>query len=172
MTDWAPSQSRRAEQGAVDTRRARGDGASMQANRFLLKLLLPGALGLLSACGGTGEAVQSIGTAPPPSRVSHLAPPPQLHHTVPGLHIQNLPGVEGVIGATRSQLTREFGTPRLDVIEGDARKLQFTGTACVLDIYLYPAAAGEEPEASYVDARRSDGRDVDRAACVAALRQK
>ena len=139
----------------------------MQAIRFLPKLLLPGLLALLSACGGTETRVQSAGTAPPPSR---LAPPPQLHHVVPGLHIQNLPGLEGVIGATSPQLTRQFGRPRLDVIEGDVRKLQFTGTPCVLDVYLYPPAPGQEPEAAYVDARRSDGRDVDRAACVAALK--
>ena len=133
----------------------------MQAIRYLL---LPGVLGLLSACG-TGTVVQST---PQPS---HLAPPPQLRRTVPGLRVQNLPGLEGVIGATGAQLARQFGAPRLDVIEGDVRKLQFTGTPCVLDIYLYPPAPGENPEAAYVDARNANGRDVDRAACVAALRR-
>jgi len=136
----------------------------MQAIRFLPKLLLPGVLGLLSACGDGGTPVQST---PSPSR---LAPPPQLHRMVPGLHIQNLPGLGGVIGATTAQLTRQFGAPRLDVIEGDVRKLQFTGAPCVLDVYLYPPGPGQEPEASYVDARSANGRDVDRAACVAALR--
>ena len=67
-------------------------------------------------------------------------------------------------------LIREFGTPRLDVREGDMRKLQFAGEACVLDVYLYPLHAGEEPVATYVDARRaSDSLDVDRGACIAAL---
>jgi len=38
-------------------------------------------------------------------------------------------------------------------------------------VYLYPTTASREPLASYVDARRaSDGQDVDRAACVAALK--
>ncbi|GGC03979.1 hypothetical protein GCM10011494_23030 [Novosphingobium endophyticum] len=84
-----------------------------------------------------------------------------------------MPGLEGVIGANQKQLVREFGTPRLDVWEGDARKLQFTGAACVLDIYLYPTSGSREPLATFVDARRgSDGQDVDRAACVAALRQR
>ena len=42
---------------------------------------------------------------------------------------------------------------------------------CLLDIYLYPTTHSREPLATYVDARRaSDGKDVDRAACVAALR--
>jgi hypothetical protein len=41
----------------------------------------------------------------------------------------------------------------------------------VLDVYLYPLTQGAEPTATYVDARRaSDGLDVDRARCVAALR--
>jgi hypothetical protein len=81
------------------------------------------------------------------------------------------PGLEGVIGATAAQLTRQFGKARLDVWEGDARKLQFSGTACILDIYLYPTTRSREPIATYVDARRgSDALTVDRAACVKALR--
>lgn len=81
------------------------------------------------------------------------------------------PGLEGVIGATAAQLFRQFGKARLDVWEGDARKLQFTGTACVLDIYLYPTSQSREPLATYVDARRSsDAMAVDRAACVKALK--
>lgn len=85
----------------------------------------------------------------------------------------DLPGLEGVIGADVEALQRTFGTARLDVWEGDARKLQFTGDACVLDVYLYPLQPGAQPTATYVDARRaSDGLDVDRAACVAALRRR
>lgn len=84
----------------------------------------------------------------------------------------NVPGLEGVIGADVGALERQFGTARLDVIEGDARKLQFGGEACVLDVYLYPSAPGAAPTATYVDARRaSDGLDVDRASCVAALKR-
>lgn len=84
-----------------------------------------------------------------------------------------MPGLESVIGADASALIGQFGTPRLDVHEGDARKLQFSGAACVLDIYLYPPDKGGTPRATYVAARRaSDGLDVDRAACVAALRRR
>lgn len=87
--------------------------------------------------------------------------------------IQSAPGLETVIGANRKQLMDQFGEPRLDVWEGDARKLQFTGTSCVLDIYLYPTASSREPIATFVDARRSsDGQDVDRAACAVSLRQR
>lgn len=138
---------------------------------------------LLSACSGGSGGPPPRGTRPPPTKptkptkrppvtvtspVRRPAPPV----TPPPAKIQSLPGVEGVIGAGVAQLTREFGKPRLDVWEGDARKLQFSGTPCVLDVYLYPPAAGREPQATYVEARRpSDGRDVDRAACIAGLRQ-
>lgn len=83
-----------------------------------------------------------------------------------------MPGLENVIGATENQLVRQFGAARLNVWEGDARKLQFTGQSCVLDIYLYPTSRSREPIATYVDARRaSDGKDVDRASCVNALKR-
>lgn len=100
-------------------------------------------------------------------------PRPPARTGPPTARIQSAPGLEGVIGATPGELTRQFGPARLDVWEGDARKLQFAGDACVLGVYLYPPAAGREPQATYVDARRgSDGLDVDRAACVAALRRR
>ncbi|WP_407985037.1 hypothetical protein [Pontixanthobacter aestiaquae] len=84
----------------------------------------------------------------------------------------DIPGLERVIGSDSAALQRQFGQARLDVREGDAQKLQFSGEACVLDIYLYPLAPGATPTATYVDARRSsDGLDVDRASCVAALKR-
>lgn len=128
---------------------------------------------LLSACGasGGGGAAPIKSTAAQPVPATKPAPPPpaKFRTATP----QMMPGLEGVIGGNVATLTRQFGAPRLDVREGDARKLQFSGTACVLDIFLYPPRPSAEPEATYVDARRaSDGRDVDRAACVAALRQR
>lgn len=132
-------------------------------------------LALLAACGS--ESSRPVSTRPAPSRGAghhQVTPPASLYHTAPpAARVQSLPGLEGVIGADTRELSRLFGKPRLDVIEGDARKLQFTGTACVLDVYLYPPAPGQVPRASYVDARRSsDARDVDRAACVAALKKR
>ena len=83
------------------------------------------------------------------------------------------PGLENVIGQNGAQLERRFGKARLDIPEGDARKLQFTGEPCVLDIYLYPLRPGAQPVATHVEARRaSDGKAVDRAACVAALGER
>lgn len=128
----------------------------------------------LSGCGGGAAPVQPISQRPPPSRnPARPAQPSLLHRSSPlAPHVLSLPGLDGVIGLGVTDLARLFGPPRLDVWEGDARKLQFTGTACVLDVYLYPVAPGRPPQATYVDARRGDGRDVDRAACVAALQQE
>jgi hypothetical protein len=120
---------------------------------------------LLAGCGDDTTPVRSPSSRPVPTQLNRAPPPPA--------RLQPVPGVEGVIGADATELTRQFGEPRLDVWEGDARKLQFAGTACVLDVYLYPPAGGGRPVASYVDARRGgDGRDVDRAACIAMLRQR
>jgi hypothetical protein len=123
---------------------------------------------LLAACGSTGAVksapAPSVGKVRTPVRAPVPAPPRRAQ-------VQTAPGLEGVIGSTPDDLIREFGPARLDVWEGDARKLQFTGQPCVLDIYLYPPAPGREPQATYVEARRaSDGQEVDRAACIAALR--
>jgi hypothetical protein len=94
----------------------------------------------------------------------HRAPPPP--RPTPTYSIS---GLEGVIGRTAKLLQEQFGKPDLDMQEGNARKLQFVGPVCVLDAYLYPRAGGGEPVVTYVDARLPDGRDFDRASCVAAL---
>ena len=76
--------------------------------------------------------------------------------------------VSSVIGEQAGALTRRFGSARIDLSEGPARKLQFAGKSCVLDVYLYPVAAGTEPVATHVEARRrNDGVDVEKAACIA-----
>lgn len=77
-------------------------------------------------------------------------------------------GLEHVLGHDAKALVGLFGEPELDVREDQARKLQFVGPICVLDAYLYPKN-GREPVVTYLDARQPDGRDIDRASCVAAL---
>lgn len=81
-------------------------------------------------------------------------------------------GLQAVMGRTAAMLAAQFGGADLDVREGSARKLQFVGPACVLDTYLYPPAGGGEPIVTHVDARLPDGRDMDRASCVAALSRR
>ena len=128
---------------------------------------------MLAGCGGSGGSqVKSVSTPPPKPASRTLAVRPPVRKPPPPAQVQALPGLETVIGATAADLARQFGTARLDTWEGDARKLQFTGLACVLDVYLYPSAQGREPQATYVDARRaSDGKEVDRIACISALRK-
>lgn len=76
-------------------------------------------------------------------------------------------GLEGVIGSSASALTQRFGPPRIDLVEGDARKLQFTGPTCVLDVYLYPLTAGADLTATHVSARlRQGGALIDPKACI------
>jgi hypothetical protein len=107
---------------------------------------------LLAACASTETEVP--GAAPRPAQ-----------RVVP----YNSTGLENVLGRTARTLEAQFGRPQLDVREGPARKLQFAGPACVLDTYLYPPKGGGEPIVTHVDARLPDGRDFDRASCVAAL---
>ena len=78
-------------------------------------------------------------------------------------------GLAGIIGSTAAALATQLGRADLDLREGPAHKLQFLGAACVLDAYLYPPRAGAEPVVTHVDARQPDGREMDRASCVAAL---
>ena len=134
-------------------------------------LLLP----LLAACA----AVPQPSTPPPPVArppAAQTVPPTRaVAPPVAGFRapeILRLPGLEGVIEQDAASLARQFGDPRLDVREGDMRKLQFGSEACVLDVFLYPLQLGAEPVATYLEARRaSDGQDVDRVACVNALRR-
>ncbi|GGD60493.1 hypothetical protein [Croceicoccus mobilis] len=132
---------------------------------------------LLAACATPAAKRYPTNYGNQPTIGQRVPVPPQQAPAVPAsgfraAPVMKGPGLEGVIGADANALTRLFGTPRLDVWEGDARKLQFSGTRCILDVFLYPPRPGADETASWVEARRSDGRDVDRAACVAAMRRR
>ena len=114
-------------------------------------------LALLLLVGGC-VAPAAREAAPPPA-----APAPPRYSPL---------GLESVIGRTAAHLVSQFGPAKLDVREGTARKLQFSGPICVLDAYLYPPRAGGEPIVTHVDARLTDGRDIDRSSCVAALQSQ
>jgi hypothetical protein len=110
---------------------------------FFLSLILAGC----TASAPDKAPVRAVSAVPAP------ALPPQLN----------------VIGRSAGMLVSQFGKADLDIREGTARKLQFAGPACILDTYLYPPASGREPVVTHVDARLPDGRDMDRASCIAAL---
>ena len=76
------------------------------------------------------------------------------------------------MGRAAGDLFALFGEPALDIREGPARKFQFAGSACVLDVYLYAATPGGVPVVNYVEARTPQGNDFDRASCVAALARR
>ena len=146
-----------------------------------MKYLLPLALlPLMAACASTPKTVSTPAQPGPPATTTSSPPPMTQPPARPPVGaggfraptVMAVPGLEGIIGRNETALVNLFGTPRLVVKEGDARKLQFTSNACVLDIFLYPLSQGAEPTATYVEARRaSDGLDVDRAACVKALKR-
>jgi len=140
--------------------------------RFAPALLLLPCLAACTAVPPARQPGQPPVIRPPVTGVPPTRPvaPPATQFRPP--EIQHAPGLEGVLQENAATLQRLFGQPRLDVREGDARKLQFSGTACVLDVFLYPLRTGTEPVATYVEARRaSDGAEVDRAACARALRR-
>lgn len=121
-----------------------------------LSVTLMAAAALLGACAP--RATREVAPPSRPRAGQAVAPPTRA-----------VAGLEAVIGRTAAMLTARFGAPALDIREGTARKLQFEGPACILDAYLYPPAAGGEPIVTYIDARLPDGRDFDRASCIAAL---
>jgi hypothetical protein len=134
-----------------------------------MKIAIPLTLGtlLLAAC-------VSVPEARPMARPAARQPVP-LERTAasfPARPVIAPRGLEGVIGKDINALKRQFGEPRLDVVEVYGRKLQFVGKPCILDAFLYPESRGGREVVTYVDARRSDGAAVDRAACVEALQRR
>lgn len=134
-------------------------------------LVALGVTAVLAGCVSAPKPASApVVTRPPPQTSGPVAAPSSQGFIAPT--VMRMPGLESVIGADARRLTEEFGAPRLTVPEGDAVKLQFSGPSCVLDVFLYPLRPGGQPVATHVEARRaSDGQDVDRAACVAALKR-
>jgi hypothetical protein len=124
-------------------------------------LMLVAATLTLAACAATPAPLPKP-AAPREKTASAFPVPPAIDKR----------GLEAVLGKDIGALKRLFGEPRLDVIEVNGRKLQFVGKACVLDTYLYPEGKSGAEIVTYVDARRNDGAEVDRASCVDALQRR
>jgi hypothetical protein len=114
-----------------------------------LSLILPALL--LAGCA----------TAPTP-------PQPQQPRPVP---VTPTPPLRGeLIGMTASELVQRLGTPALQIREGRSLKLQFRGSRCIIDAYLYPPANALGPErVAHVDARLPSGMETDARICVAGM---
>lgn len=138
----------------------------------MARILPPAVALMLTGCASAVPPPRPAVVAPPaPQSAGPVVAPSSQSFVAPT--VMRLPGLESVIGADARRLGELFGAARLTVPEGDAVKLQFASTACVLDIFLYPLRPGGQPAATHVEARRpSDGQDTDRAACVAALRTR
>jgi len=108
--------------------------------RFVPVILISSAL--LSGCvtlGGKSEApTQAVAEAavvqPPPP-----PPPPPL------------PAIKDLVGLTSDELTRYFGDPSVRRREPPAQVWHYVGPECVLHLFLYSNAKGEEPTVSHVE---------------------
>lgn len=119
----------------------------------------------LAGCGGP-LVPPSSASAPPPRAGQRPAPNAYSGASMPQPSAASAGSIAGLRAA---DLARRFGPARLDLREGNAHKLQFTNSRCVLDAYLYPPRAGAEPVVTHVDARTPEGADTDRNGCIAAL---
>jgi hypothetical protein len=124
-------------------------------DRMVRGLAMAGMLAVLAGCVSAGRSTTPVTAQPGPQ---------------PG-HSVLAPG-DPLMGRTASSLISLFGRPALDVHEGPGRKLQFSGAACVLDLYLYAPRRGGEQVSTHADARLPDGRDADRAACAESLTRR
>lgn len=116
-------------------------------------------LALLSLSGCAGGAASTPKTIVSPGANAFRSPA-----------VQSSAGIESVIGQAAAALTRRFGEARIDLSEGDARKLQFTADDCVLDVFLYPLEANSTPVATHIEARsRIGGESTDRGRCITAV---
>ena len=125
----------------------------------MIRIRRPAAIAVLALLlGGCADSAIPRAT-PPPGGPSATIPAPR--------PVQN----NSLIGHPANAALSLFGKPRLDVTEGSARKLQFGGSACILDIYYYAPRQGADPLATHVDARTPDGRDANIPSCIDALRR-
>ncbi|MEQ1537736.1 MAG: hypothetical protein ABL928_02315 [Sphingorhabdus sp.] len=128
-------------------------------------LILAGLALALTACGATGsDAKRPKKTPVPIDRPAGDLPARPI--------TLDKRGLGDVMGKNVAELKRMFGEPRIDVVEVYGRKLQFSGKPCILDAYLYPDGKNGQEVVTHIDARRSDGAEVDRAACVNALSRR
>ena len=114
---------------------------------------------LAATLGGCAAPAVPRPTQPAPARPGTTPTPPRITQS------------NSLVGHNANSALQLFGKPRLDVSEGAGRKLQFAGSACILDVYYYAQRSGAEALATHVDARTPDGRDADVDSCIAALRR-
>lgn len=126
--------------------------AARNRHNILMRRLIPFLSLPLAACGS-----QTPPPKPIPAAVSTNLPPRQIQRN-------------DLIGLSANELVSQFGTPRLQIRDGDGTKLQFASSTCLLDTYLYPGQSGGGlPRVTYVDAYRRDGRTMSPQECSLTL---
>ena len=81
---------------------------------------------------------------------------------------QPQPRESGVlIGLTANELVGRLGKPALQIREGNSFKIQYRGSRCVLDAFLYPS--GGQHRVTHVEARTGAGVDTHQADCIRSL---
>ncbi len=116
----------------------------------------------------TVNACASGPSTPPATASARAAPSAQFRAP----QLMRNAGDNDIIGQSAAALTNRFGIARIDLVEGDARKLQFVSASCVLDIFLYPLEAGRAPVATHIETRlRRGGMRTERASCIAEVEE-
>jgi hypothetical protein len=105
-----------------------------------------------------------------PLAVAACAPRPQ-ETPAPQPPAQPQQETSSLVGLSPQELVGRFGRPALQIREGSSLKLQFRGTRCVMDAYLYPSGSSGALKVTHIDTRLPSGGDIDQAACVFSLRQ-
>ena len=101
---------------------------------------------LLAACSSPTPVRETIAPTPAPT----------------GPHQHN-----SVIGMTANELVQHFGTPRIQVRDGDGTKFQWIADNCVLDAYIYPPESGQGvPRVTYAEARSRSGGQTSVTTCA------
>ena len=73
-----------------------------------------------------------------------------------------------LIGLTANDLVTRLGKPALQIREGNSFKIQYRGSRCVLDAFLYPSS-GAQHRVTHVEARTPAGIDTHQADCIRSL---
>ena len=76
------------------------------------------------------------------------------------------PGLDRLQGKGEAQVLALLGPASMAREEGPARQLQFIRPVCVLDVFLYPPAAGAAPLVRTAAARRPDGSRMEPGICL------
>jgi hypothetical protein len=89
--------------------------------------------------------------------------------TPPSVPPAQPPRESGVlVGMTGNELVTRFGSPVLQIREGNSFKIQFRGRLCVLDAFLYPST-GAQYRVTHVEARSLSGLETNQSDCIRTL---